>query len=139
MDLHNKPKSIWNFDETSLCMDPSRIKVVGAKRKPCSRIVAGSGKENVTVLAGASASGKKAPPLVIYKGNNIWSSWIPENNERQDSPMSFAASPNGWMTSEIFRNYFTTTLLPFFGDTLPILIIYDGHASHVDSQLVETA
>lgn len=139
LKLHNKPNSIWNLDETSLCMDPSRLKVVGAKGKPCSRIIAGSGKENVTVLAGASAAGQKAPPLIIYKGNNVWSSWIPETNELQKSPMSFAASPNGWMTSEIFRNYFTKTLLPFFGDTRPILIVYDGHASHVDSQLIETA
>lgn len=27
----------------------------------------------------------------------------------------------------------------FLGDTRPILIVYDGHASHVDSKLIETA
>lgn len=135
LELSDKPNAIWNLDETSLCMDPSRLKIVGAKGKPCSRVTAGSGKENVTVLS----AGEKAPPLVIFEGNNVWSSWIPQNNELQNVPMSFAASANGWMTSEISRNYFKKTLLPFLNDIRPVLFIYDGHASHVDSQLVDIA
>lgn len=53
--------------------------------------------------------------------------------------MTYAASPKGWMTSEIFRNYFIKTFVPNVGDKRPILSIYDGHVSHVDSILIETA
>lgn len=81
LGLTDSPDRVFNLDETSLCTDPSRIKILGAKGKPSSRIIAGSGKENITVLAGASASGEKLPPLVIFKGNNIWSSWYPNKDE----------------------------------------------------------
>ncbi|KAF2887958.1 hypothetical protein ILUMI_18215 [Ignelater luminosus] len=31
LQLNDRPSQIWNLDETSLCIDPSKIKVVGAK------------------------------------------------------------------------------------------------------------
>lgn len=67
LNLFDKPQFIWNLDETSLCLDPSRIKVLGKINKYCARTTYGSGKENITVLAGVSASGKKLPPLIVFK------------------------------------------------------------------------
>lgn len=78
LNLFENPDLIWNLDETSLCLDPSKTKVVGQINKPCSRTTYGSGKENITVLAGVSASGKKLPPLIIYKGKFIWDKWMAE-------------------------------------------------------------
>lgn len=37
LNLLENPESIWNLDETSLCLDPTRTKVVGKKNKPCAR------------------------------------------------------------------------------------------------------
>lgn len=37
------PNSLWNLDETSVSLDPSKTKVVGAIGKPCTRTTAGTG------------------------------------------------------------------------------------------------
>ncbi|KAL0829817.1 hypothetical protein ABMA28_003300 [Loxostege sticticalis] len=52
----HKPEQIWNMDETSVCLDPSKTKVVGGKGLPCTRTTQGSGKENVTVLTTVNAA-----------------------------------------------------------------------------------
>lgn len=68
LDLADKPKNLWNLDETSVCSDPSRGKVVGEKGKSVHRTVQGTGKQNTTVLACVNAAGKLLPPLIIYSG-----------------------------------------------------------------------
>ncbi len=73
--LHDRPADVWNLDETSLSFDPVKTKVVGAVNQPSSRTINGSGKENTTVLFACSASGAKAPPLIIFKGLNVWDEW----------------------------------------------------------------
>ena len=34
LELHSKPENVWNLDETSICVDPSKTKVVGEKMCP---------------------------------------------------------------------------------------------------------
>ncbi|CAG5054835.1 unnamed protein product [Parnassius apollo] len=108
LDLFEKPHLIWNLDETSLCMDPTKTKAIN---KPCSRTTCGSGKENVTVLATASAAGNKLDPLIIYKGKNLWDQWITDS-QNYDFDIAYAASAKGWMETEIFYNYFEKVLIP---------------------------
>ncbi|KAB0790136.1 hypothetical protein PPYR_14990, partial [Photinus pyralis] len=81
LKLIDAPAKIWNMDETSFCTDPSRTKVVGVKGVSSTRITAGSGRNNTTVLFAASASGEKAPPLIVYKGKNVWDTWIAEDGK----------------------------------------------------------
>lgn len=136
--LRDKPNRIWNLDESSFSHDPYKTKIVGARGKPCSRTVSGPGRENTTVLSAVSASGLKAPPLIVYKGKNIWDAWVPDE-EHSFPGMAFAASKKGWMESDIFLNYFQKTLLPALGQERPILIIYDGHSTHITIALIELA
>lgn len=136
--LREKPQQIWNLDESSFSHDPYKTKIVGAKGKPSSRTVSGPGRENTTVLSAVSASGLKAPPLIVYKGKNIWDAWVPDEQNSFEG-MAFAASKKGWMTAEIFLNYFQKTLLPAFEPERPILIIYDGHSTHITIPLIELA
>lgn len=58
LNLFQSPHLIWNRDETSLSLDPTKTKVVGAINKPCSRTTFGTRKENITVLTTVSAPGK---------------------------------------------------------------------------------
>lgn len=54
LNLENKPDRIWNLDETSFCLDPSKTKCVGAKGVACTRTTFGSGRENTSVLMACS-------------------------------------------------------------------------------------
>lgn len=138
LSLQNKPQNIWNLDESSFCHDPSKTKILGDRGKPSSRTVASPGRENTTVLSAVSASGLKAPPLIVYKGKNIWDAWIPAEEDSFEG-MSFAASKNGWMESDIFFNYFKKTLLTALGPERPTLIVFDGHSTHITIPLIEFA
>ncbi|KAI4455434.1 hypothetical protein MML48_9g00003666 [Holotrichia oblita] len=126
------------MDETGFCSDPSRVKVVGEKGVNSTRITAGTGRSNTSVLFSAAADGSKAPPLIIFKRKNVWDSWIPE--EGMDYPgTTYAASTNGWMESKIFKNYFVKTFIPQLTEQRPILLLCDGHASHVDLEVIDAA
>ncbi|KAH0817249.1 hypothetical protein GEV33_005542 [Tenebrio molitor] len=41
------------------------------------------------------------PPLVIFKGKNLWNKWIPDNETFPGT--SYTATPNGWMTAEVLK------------------------------------
>lgn len=138
LGLQNKPENIWNLDETSFCTDPSKTKVVGGKNLSCTRTVSTSGRENITVLMAASALGDKVPPLIIFKGKNMWDQWhAPENTGYPGT--TYAATSNGWMEATVFENYFEKAFLKKIGTDRPVLLIYDGHSTHVTINLIELA
>lgn len=139
LKLGSFPDRIWNLDETSICLDPTKTKVVGAVGKPCTRTTAGSAKENVAVLTTVNAVGKKLTPLIVYKGKHVYDEWMAEEKQEYDFEISYAASKRGWMETEIFFNYMSKILIPGLGPERPVLIIYDGHSTHVDSKVVSLA
>lgn len=92
LGLHNKPSQIWNLDETSFSKGPSKTKVVGLRGYASTRTIASPGKDNTTVLLGCSAAGDKTPPLIIFKGKNLWNEWT---SEEYYPGTVYAATKNG--------------------------------------------
>lgn len=138
LGLEEKPHLIFNCDETSFCKDPSKTKIVGARGQACTRTTSTSGKENITVLLTISASGQKLPPLIIFKGKNMWDQWsAPEGTGYPGT--SYAVTSNGWMETTVFENYFTNVFLKALGSERPVLLICDGHSTHVGLKVVELA
>lgn len=138
LGLENKPHLIFNLDETAFSRDPSKTKIVGEVGYPSTRTVSSPGRDNITVLLTASASGRKLPPVVVFKGVNIWDEWIPPR-DRIYPDMSFSATKNGWMESETFEKFFEKTFLPSLGEESPALVICDGHKTHVSLQVINVA
>lgn len=138
LGLHDKPNQIFNLDESSFCVDPSKTKVVGKIGVPSTRTVSGPGRENTTALFACSAAGLKLPPLLIFKGKSVWSEWVPAKGT--DFPnTSYAATKKGWMESDVFVNYIKRTFIPNIGTERPILLIYDGHSTHITFEVIELA
>ncbi|CAK1596007.1 unnamed protein product [Parnassius mnemosyne] len=133
------PKRIWNLDETSVCLDPTKTKVVGAKGKPCTRTTYGNGKENITVLTTVNAAGQKLHPLIIFKGKHMYEQWMVKNPDKYNFKLTYAASHRGWMETSIFYNYMINVIIPNLGEERPIVLLYDGHVSHVDDKVVALA
>lgn len=132
------PMQIWNLDETSFCLDPTRVKVLGATGMPCHRVTSGPAKENITVLLAANAAGEKLPPLIVFRGKNVWDSWMSPDPTAFEGT-TYAATKNGWMEAETFTNYFTKNFLQNIQAERPAVLIYDGHASHIGLPLVQKA
>ncbi|CAG5052763.1 unnamed protein product [Parnassius apollo] len=133
----NDPHRIWNLDETSVCLDPTKTKVVGAVGAPCTRTTAGSAKENITVLTTVNAVGIKLNPLIVFKGSYVYDQWMADQNEEYDFEVAYSSSKRGWMETEIFYNYMV--IIPSLGEERPVLLIYDGHSTHVDERVVALA
>ncbi|CAH2105380.1 unnamed protein product [Euphydryas editha] len=43
------------------------------------------------------------------------------------------------MEAKIFKNYFEKILIPALGEERPVLVIYDGHSTHVSLDVTELA
>ena len=84
-----------------------------------------------------SASGYVVPPFVIFEGQQIEQSWLPDNID--NSNIVIQVSPDGWTDGSIALDW-----LKHFNDyTAPHtvgkhrLLILDGHASYVSPAFVE--
>ncbi|XP_055638751.1 uncharacterized protein LOC129776875 [Toxorhynchites rutilus septentrionalis] len=131
------PEQIYNIDETSFCLDPSRVKTVGETGRAAHRVTGGSGKENFTVLMGGNAAGDKLPPLIIFKGSNVWNSWMASKCDEFPG-IVYAATKNGWMETDVFANYFERSFLSATAEG-QLVLLYDGHVSHVSLALIQKA
>ena len=94
-------------------------------------------QEWVTVIECISAAGHKIPPYVIFKGQNLMTSWLPEN---RPPGWMFAANASGWT-----NNYHGMKWIKHFdvstSETLPSpdeyrLLLCDGHDSHISADFV---
>lgn len=136
LKLLDRPHLIFNLDETSLCSDPSNTKVVAQKNKPVFRHTHGTGRSNTSILFCVSACGDKLPPFILYKAKNLWDAWMPEEAFPHTG---YAATPHGWMTENAFYSWFKTHFLKFCPKERPLLLLFDGHTSHVSISLIKLA
>lgn len=71
LKLDGRTRQIYNIDETSFSLDPSKTKVVEEVNKTSSKTVSGPGRENTTVLFGANAAGKNCHHSLYLKAKTF--------------------------------------------------------------------
>lgn len=124
------------MDETSVALDPTKTKVVGGVGLPCTRTTAGSGKENIKVLTTVNADGRKLDPLLVYKGVYVYKQWLAKKKEEYEFQIAYAASNS----MKILFNYvYEKKFIPGLGEQRPVLLVYDGHSTHVNPEVVTLA
>jgi hypothetical protein len=135
LDITNKPNHVYNLDETCFFIDPTRGKVVAeVGRGGVHRITAGPCRQNFTVMACISANGTCQPPLVIFAAKHLYSTW---RGRDPIKGMTYAVSDSGWMNTEIFESWFTNFIKVV--PQRPLLIIFDGHKTHLGLPLIHRA
>ena len=113
---------IWNCDESRFPNDPHKCKVVSVKGKTAYKITCGARRENISTLAVVNAAGRVLSHLIIFGGKNMQSTWRGSNAL---PGTLYGISENGWMTSEVFSEWFHQ-----FCDLVTerlLLLILDGH------------
>ena len=112
-----------------------RRKVIVPRRTKHAYRQAQGTRDHITVLACFNAAGEDVPPFIIYKGGYPGG---PYNKEGVPDAL-YGKSPAGYMDGELFRKWFVGHFLKFAAQERPLLLILDGHQSHLDPELVQAA
>ena len=128
------PSQIWNAYETGFPTDPQKSKVIAPVGEVSFTRTSGAGRENTFVLGVCNGAGRVLDPLIIFQGKNLQSTW----RGNKTLPKTFyGISEKGWMTTGIFADWFKQFVKEV--KERPLLIIWDGHMTHVSIDLVKEA
>lgn len=136
LNLISKPMLLINCDETSVTVVHKPGKVVAELgRRNVYSITSGEKGKTHTVLSCVSASGNVLPPMMIYPRKKA----VPDSFKEGAVPNTlFATSKSGWVNSDLFIQWFEF-FLQNIPPIRPVLLIQDGHSSHVSIELIELA
>ncbi|KAG5866306.1 hypothetical protein JTB14_002185 [Gonioctena quinquepunctata] len=127
------PHSVINYDETNITDDPGRKKVVRRGCRHPERIIDSSKSSTSVIFAGA---GTLLPPYVTYKTENLSNTWT----EHGPKGTVYNRSKSGWLTLEIFEDWFQKIALPYFSKQNKEgkkVMIGDNLASHISPYIIE--
>ena len=131
-----RPDLIWNTDESGALHEPKKCKAESLTGQSTLQIIIGSHRGNATILMAVSNSGETLPPLIIFQGKQIQTTWRPSTKpDHQFYPWIYA-NVKGWMKSDIFYKWFLEwekMTRSFTSDEVleERLMIYDGHLSYL--------
>ena len=133
LGLKNKPRHIYNCDETFLPLDCNREKAVtykGAKNTYCQSY---GTSEHITLLCCASAAGIPHPPMIIYSKS------FPGGQYRFEGPEDtlYARSESGWIDTELYLAWMKKFFLKFIVPERPVLLLTDGHKTHINIDVID--
>lgn len=74
----------------------------------------------------------------IYKGKYVYQQWLAEARD-YEFEITYAASKRGWIETDIFNNYMEKIIVPNLSEQRPVLMIYDGHSTHVNLAVISLA
>ena len=135
LNILSKAMQIYNVDECGVSIVHKAGKVISEiGRKNVWAISSGEKGKNHTIVSCVSASGSALPPFLIYPRKRIT-----DNLKEGAYPgTSFNCSDSGWITQELYIEWFKffLTCIP---PTRPVLLIEDGHSSHISIDVIELA
>ena len=136
LNILSKPMLIYNMDETSVSIVHKVGKVVAqVGRRMVWSLTSGEKGKTHTIVTCVSASGFVLPPMIIYPRKK----GIPDNFKKNALPgTAFENSETGWINQNIYAKwfqYFLVNIPPMW----PVLLILDGHSSHITIETIELA
>ncbi|CAC5380590.1 unnamed protein product [Mytilus coruscus] len=127
-NLTDKPHCIYS-DEKGVNFQHKPPNVVGAKEsKPPG--MTSERSPTVTIIGAGNALGTQIPPYLIFAGARMNNRLI----EDCTNGTSGSVSGSGWSNTDIFHKYLGEHFIKYahgLTDDQPVLLIYDGHKSHV--------
>ena len=134
--LHRKPHCIYSVDEIAINVYSKSHKVVPFRRSKCS---ANTSTKSLTasVIACGNAVGSSVPPFLLFKGKTLPSDLLQRCTPGSDVRISDTGLSNKVLFMDFIKNHFLKFTMGFDADHK--LLLYDGHASHIDISLIEWA
>ena len=132
----DKPHRIYNVDEIGLTAHCNPKKIICSKWTNCVENT--QPKQNVTTVIGCgNAVGYALPPYFVFAGIKVRDSFL-----NKTMPGTAATtSKSGWGNSKVFRFFLKKHFFKFAKPTAdePVLLIYNGHKSHVNIAITDWA
>lgn len=130
-ELNISGADLYNVDETGLTLVNKGGKIVAPKgSKTVVMKKSGERSENITLVVSCNATASVIlPPMVIFKGVRMNEDLMKEAPE----DTIFATSLKGYIDSEIFYMWFVK-FLNRIPAKRPVLLLLDGHASHLSKE-----
>lgn len=127
------PENIYNYDETNLCDDPGKRKVICRRGSKYPETIVNATKISFTVMFCANAAGEAIPPYIVFKAENLWTTWTRDGPEGA----RYNRTKSGWMDSATFEDWFLNHLLPKLKKKEGRkVIIGDNLASHINKKVL---
>ena len=131
-----KPMPIFNADETGVTIVHRPGKVIAELgRHNVYTITSAERGKTHTILSCVSASALVLPPCLVFPRKRK----VPNHLREGAVPGTlFNNTESGWMSKEVYLEWFK-----FFLENIPpirpVVLIQDGHASHISVELIELA
>lgn len=93
------PTHIFNYDETNLSDDPGNKKVICKRGSKYVENICNHSKSAVSLMFSGSAAGTLLPVYVVYKAENMWSTWT----ENGPEGTRYNRTKSGWSRCNLFQ------------------------------------
>ena len=134
-EILEEPAAIYNCDETGLPINPACHQVITTIASKSTFTITDGTKGQYTVLACTCATGTAIPPFIVVNRKTLGSDFT-----KGEVPGTFyGLSTNGWITQELFHQWFLNHLLKYASPKRPIILIMDGHSSHYCPATIKVA
>ena len=125
---------VYNYDESGFPLQTeSSLKVcVDRHCKPNFQITSNN-KVSITALQCICANGNALLPSVLFPGENFnpeYSVGFPDN-------FYLEFTKSGWIDMEQFYAWMTNNFVMYIPPRRPIVVLLDGHSSHIDLYVIE--
>ena len=136
LNLITKPAQVFNVDETGVTVVHKPGKVIAElHHSNVYAITSGEKGKNHTIVSCVSAAGFVLPPYMVYPRKKS----VPDRLREGALPGTrFANTESGWIDQQVYLEWFE-----FFCSSIPparpVLLIQDGHSSHISIDLIELA
>ncbi|KAJ8303360.1 LOW QUALITY PROTEIN: hypothetical protein KUTeg_019756 [Tegillarca granosa] len=135
--LKDKPERVFNIDEKGLSTDCKPPNIIAATSYKPQVVTTGKTK-TVTVIGTGNAIGNQVPPYFIFPGQRMVSKLL----KRASVGVQGTVSETGWSNTDIFEMYLKEHLiknLPARDTNNKVVVLYDGHKSHVAMGIIDWA
>lgn len=136
-DLTDKPQNIYNIDEKGINTEYRPPSVVsGTECKP--QAIMAERSKTVTLIGAGNAAGHQIPPFFVFPGVRMVDGLLEGKSPGTDGVMT----PSGWSNGEVFKQYLQNHFIKYCqgrSEEDTVLLLYDGHRSHVSVDLIEWA
>lgn len=131
------PTHIWNYDETNLSDDPGNKKVICKRGAKYVENICNHSKSAISLMFSGNAAGTLLPPYVVYKAENLWSTWT-ENGPQRTRYNRSKSGCYRFFDAVSFEDWFELTFLPNVRNLDgPKVIIGDNLSSHINLQVLK--